>query len=118
MKQLAIPVLPALNLPETIMFYQTKLGFTTVDHSAYLTMENEGVRLHFFKCNDKYLCENSGCYIQVNNIEDLYAKLSGLDIIHPNGKLTTRAWGMKEFCVVDNNGNLLRFGEEENPKGL
>jgi len=111
MTQQAVPVLPALSIKETMLFYETKLGFSGHDHGGYATMENNGTRLHFFECKDKYLCENSGCYIYTDNIEDLYARLSAFDIIHPDGKLESKAWGIKEFCVVDNNGNLLRFGE-------
>ena len=109
-----VPVLPALNIPETILFYESKLGFVAFNHGDYITMEKDGARLQFFQCNDKYICENSGCYIYVKNIEDLYAQLSVQDIIHPNGKLSGKAWGMREFCVLDNNGNLLRFGEDSN----
>jgi len=118
MTQQAVPVLPALNLPETILFYKNKLGFAADHHGDHVTMENKGIRLHFFECKDKYLCQNSGCYIYVNNIEDLYSRLSALDIIHPNGKLEEKTWGMKEFSVIDNNGNLLRFGEDTRSRSL
>ena len=111
MTQRAVPVLPAINIRETIFFYETNLGFTATNHGTYVTMENGDIQLHFFECANKYLCENSGCYIYVNNIEDLYAHLSVLDLIHPNGKLEEKPGGRKEFCVIDNNGNLLRFGE-------
>ena len=110
-----VPVLPALDLDATILFYESKLGFSSFNHGDYVTMEKDGARIHFFQCKDKYICENSGCYIYVKNIEDLYVQLSALDIIHPNGKLSGKAWGMREFCVLDNNGNLLRFGEDSNP---
>jgi catechol 2,3-dioxygenase-like lactoylglutathione lyase family enzyme len=110
-----VPVLPALNLEETILFYESKLGFRAFNHGDYVTMEKDGSRLHFFLCRDKYICENSGCYIYVTNIEDFYVKLSALNIIHPNGKLSSKTWGMREFCILDNNGNLIRFGEDSNP---
>ena len=110
-----VPVLPAINIQETILFYEAKLGFRSFNHGDYVTMEKDGARIHFFRCTDKYLCENSGCYIYVKNIEDLYVRLSALDIIHPNGQLSDKAWGMREFCILDNNGNLLRFGEDSNP---
>ena len=110
-----VPVLPALDLAQTILFYEAKLGFNAYNHGDYVTMEKDGARIHFFQCNDQYICENSGCYIYVKNIEDLYVRLSALDIIHPNGKLSDKAWGMREFCVLDNNRNLLRFGEDSNP---
>ena len=108
----AVPVLPALNIRETILFYEKKLGFSAFDHGGYVIMENDGIRLHFFLTTDKHLCENSGCYIYVSNIEDFYSRMSALDIIHPNGRLEVKPWGMKEFSVLDNNGNLLRFGED------
>ncbi len=111
MTQQAVPVLPALNIRETILFYETNLGFSACNYGSYVTMQNKGILLHFYKCTDKYLCAQSGCYIYVNNIEDFYVHLSALDIIHPSGKLTAMSWGMKEFSVIDNNGNLLRFGE-------
>ena len=112
MTQYAVPVLPAINIRETISFYEKKLGFSAYDHGAYVIMEKNGIRLHLFQSSDKYLCENSQCFIHVNNIEDLYVQFSAMDIIYPKGKLEDKSWGMKEFSVLDNNGNLLRFGEE------
>ena len=112
MIQKTIPVLPAINIKETIMFYESKLGFSSFDHGGYVIMKKDGTELHFFQCADKYLCENSGAYLRVTNIEDLYIELSAFEIIHPNGKLADKPWGMKEFCILDNNGNLLRFGED------
>ena len=111
MIQKMIPVLPAINIKETIMFYESKLGFITHDHGGYITMKKDEAELHFFQCADKYLCENSGVYIRVNNIEDLQLELSAFEIIHPNGKLADKPWGIREFYILDNNGNLLRFGE-------
>jgi hypothetical protein len=112
MTERAVPVLPAIDIRDTIFFYETKLGFLATNYGVYAIMTKGDIQLHFFECRDPELCKNPGCYIYVNNIEDLYAKLSVLDIIHPNGKLEERSWGMKEFSVTDNNGNVLRFGED------
>ena len=112
MIQKTIPVLPAINIKDTIMFYESKLGFTAFDLGGYVVMKKDNTELHFFLCTDRYLCENSRSYIQVNNIEDLYIELSALNIILPNGKLADKNRGLKEFCVRDNNGNLLRFAED------
>jgi hypothetical protein len=112
MIQKTIPVLPATNIKETIMFYESKLGFTAFDLGGYVVMKKDDAELHFFLCTDRYLCENSLSYIRVSNIEDLYIELSALNIILPNGKLANKNRGLKEFCVRDNNGNLLRFAED------
>lgn len=114
MIQKVIPVLPALNIKETIMFYENKLGFTAHNQGGYVVMKKDAVEIHFFLCTDKYLCENSRCYIKVTDIECLYSDLSAADIITLKGQLKDAPGGLKEFCIKDNNGNLLRFGEEKN----
>lgn len=111
MIQKTIPLLPAINIPDTILFYENKLGFKTKNFGDYLAAAKDGCELDFVPTNDKYLCENSGTYIKVSNIEDLYIKLSALEIIQPKDKLVSKGRGKKEFCIRDNNGNLLNFGK-------
>ena len=113
MIQKIIPVLPALNIKETIMFYENKLGFTTYNQGGYVVMKKDAVEIHFFLCADKHLCENSRCYIKVSDVECLYSELSAADIINLKGQLKDAPGRLKEFCVKDNNGNLLRFVEEK-----
>lgn len=111
MIQKAIPVLPAINIEDTIMFYENKLGFTAFDQGGYAIMKKGKIELHFFLCQDKKLCENSCCYIKVSDIQCLYTDLSALGIVTIKGKLEDRPRGIKEFSVRDNNGNLLKFAE-------
>ena len=113
MIQKTIPVLPAINIKETIMFYESKLGFTSFDQGGYVIMKKGEAELHFFLCYDKKLCENSCCYIKVSDIECLYTDLSALDMVTLNGALKDKPGGIKEFSVRDNNGNLLKFAEED-----
>lgn len=105
------PILPALNMDETLCFYRDKLKLNISIHPDYLLVYDKNIEIHFYKTSDKYLCDNSSCIILVSNIEDMYLCLSALDIIHPKGKLETKPWGHKEFSILDNNGNLLRFTE-------
>jgi len=105
------PILPALNINETICFYRDKLQFSIRIYANYFIAYTKYFEIHFYKTYDKYLCENASCYIMVTDIEDLYLHFSSLDIIKPDGKLETKAWGVKEFSIFDNNGNLLRFAE-------
>ncbi len=104
-----IPVLPAINIQDTIMFYESKLGFTALDQGGYVIMKKNTTELHFFLCSDRKLCENSRCYIKVSDIECLYADLTASGIVELKGKLEDRPGGIKEFSVKDNNGNLLKF---------
>ncbi len=112
MIQKIIPVLPAVNIRETIMFYESKLGFTAINKGGYVIMKKDQVEIHFFLCTDSFLCENSSCYIKVSDIECLYADLTAVDIVNLKGKLTDKPGGIKEFSIKDNSGNLLRFTEE------
>ncbi|MGC4104583.1 VOC family protein [Ferruginibacter sp.] len=107
-----IPVLPALNIQDTIMFYESKLGFKAFDQGGYVVMKKDHTELHFFQSSNKQLCENSCCFIKVSDIECFYTELSALEIIHLKGKLEDKPRGIKEFSIRDNNGNLLRFIQE------
>ncbi len=107
------PILPALDINKAAGFYKNVLGFDINIFTAhdYVVMKKGGIGIHLWKTDDKNLCENSGCYIYVTDIDALYQELSSKDVIHPNGKLETKPWGMKEFSVLDTEGNLLRIGE-------
>lgn len=107
----AVPVLPAINIPETILFYRDKLNFKVTVFAEYLMVQNAALEIHYFKTSNNYLCQHNSCFVWVNNVEDLYLQMAALDIIHPAGRLQLKTWGVKEFTIMDNNGNLLRFGQ-------
>lgn len=109
----AIPLLPALNINKTIDFYEYKLGFTCFNYGNYLVLQYKNVELHFYFTKDEKLCKNNSCYILVDNIEDLYGTFSAKEIIEPQRKLQDMTWGTREFSVVDNNGNVIRFGQKK-----
>ena len=108
----AAPVLPCLNMVETVKFYQN-LGFETYMYSGYLVASFQRIELHFWETDDVHVTTNSGCYIHVQGIEEFYNLYKEQGIIHPQGHLETKPWGMKEFALLDTSGNLIRFGEAE-----
>ncbi len=112
MIQKIIPVLPAINIQDTIMFYESKLGFTAFDQGGYAILQKDGIELHFFLSPNTKSFERSGCHIKVTDIECLYTDLSKMGIVSIEGKLEDRARGIKEFSVKDNNGNQLKFTGE------
>jgi len=106
------PVLASLNEAETIAFYTEKLGFTfCINNNGYLIFERDGINVHLFACTDRETCRNMGCYIYVTDIEHLYEEYKRLDLIHPNGVLKMMPWGLRQFAVVDNNGNIFYFAD-------
>ncbi len=112
MLQKISPILPAINIDSTEMFYKSKLNFKTLRQAGWLVVFNTDIEIHFYKTTDKYLCEQTSVFILVNNIQDMFSQLSARDIIQPEGGLKNNQWGHMEFEVVDNNGIRLRYVEK------
>ena len=104
------------NKTETRDFYVKKLGFRNVgssDYDGYLMVEKDSIEIHFFEFKELDPKGNyAGVYIRTDNIDSLYQSLLDNKIsIHPNGALETKAWGQKEFTLLDPDNNLLTFGQ-------
>lgn len=104
------------NKTKTLEFYVDQLGFSLFgadSYDGYLMVQKDVIQLHFFEFKALDPKENYGqIYIRTNAIELLYQSL--LDhkvVIHPNGHLSTKPWGLKEFSILDPDNNLLTFGE-------
>ena len=112
--KMAGPVLASLNIQESVLFYEHKLGFkTTFNDDGYGVVVRDSVPIHFWKCDDKIFPENTSCYLYLEQgIEELYAEYQKAGVLHPKGALTEQPWGMREFAIVDNFGNLIRIGQE------
>jgi hypothetical protein len=109
----AIPVLPVVNIIETIYFFEAKLGFTGKNYGNYAILKYENAEIHLSMNTGKPGHPNSSCLVMVNNIEDLYTRYSAKGLIGLTGKLTDKPWGLREFTIIDNNHNLIRFGEKK-----
>jgi catechol 2,3-dioxygenase-like lactoylglutathione lyase family enzyme len=109
----AIPILASLNTEDTVKFYTEKLGFTFhSDWDGYLIFSKDEIQIHLWPTSDAEIPKSTGCYVSVTQVDDLYAKYEAKDIIHPNGKLKNMPWEMRQFSVLDNNGNIIHFGED------
>lgn len=109
------PKLPMRNKATTLAYY-TQLGFSNIgqhDYPGYLILQKDAIELHFFEHPTLIPAENDGqVYIRCSGIESLYQQwLSESVAIHPNGALTMKPWGQKEFSLLDPDNNLLTFGE-------
>lgn len=104
------PILPALNIKESNLFYRNKLKFSTVNYGNYVVVKKDELEIHIYEWPDPLNFVPSICYLFDDNIQDLYVKFSSMDIIYPKGVLFTNSFGKKEFQVIDNSGNILKFG--------
>ena len=117
-RDLAIPTLPARSLRATLAFY-ARLGFEGEiigAHDEYAILTRGDLELHFFAHPDVVPAEShAGCYLRVGDVDAIYrafarAALPGAGIPRMD-VIGDKPWGMREFAVVDENGNLLRIGQ-------
>jgi hypothetical protein len=108
----AIPKLASLDIERSVAFFD-RLGFAcSYQDTDYGIVSRDGVQLHFWRCTDAAIPRQTGCRISVDGIDELYAAYSAEKIIHPNGALELKPWGVKEFSVLDSDGNLVTFQQD------
>jgi len=115
----AIPVLPALNLDQTIAFYQ-RLGFQLAGRAPapedYALMRRDNMELHFYGAPelDPATCY-AACYLRVTDAVEMHREFGSIGLpalgIPRMTEVETKSWGMREFHVVDPSGVLLRIGD-------
>ncbi|WP_461788928.1 bleomycin resistance protein [Pedobacter sp.] len=113
MLQTAVPILASLNAEETIQFYTQEMGFTFHNNwDGYLIFSRDAIQIHLWPTSDEDVPKNTGCYVNVTEVDLLYSEYQAKNLIHPNGKLESKPWGMRQFSILDNNGNIIHFGED------
>ena len=116
-QDIAIPILPSRSLNDTLAFFQT-LGFDGRIHSHgdYAILTRGTAELHFFTHRELRPAESSvGCYIRVSDVESIYQAFASAKLprkgIPRQDALEDKPWGMREFAIVDPDGNLIRIGQ-------
>ncbi|MEN9337678.1 MAG: hypothetical protein RLZZ500_2665 [Bacteroidota bacterium] len=110
-----ISKLPMRNRQTTLDFYTRYLGFKEWGNSVYphyLIVERDGHEIHFFLHESLEPKENYGqLYFRTAQVDALYEEFKSRNTpIHPFGALESKAWGQREFSVLDPDHNLLTFG--------
>lgn len=108
----AVPVLASLDIEATQRFYDERLGFESVARYAdYGIVARDGVQIHFWLTDDGDIPKATSCRIDVTGIDQLYQQMSTAGVVHPNGPLVDQPWGLREFAVLDGDGNMIKFGQ-------
>jgi catechol 2,3-dioxygenase-like lactoylglutathione lyase family enzyme len=115
---IAIPILPCKSIDATAAFYKT-LGFEAKIWGApyhYAILTRDTVEIHFFTQPDLDPARSSaGCYVRVLNVNETFRAFSNAQLsatgIPRIDKIEDKPWGMREFAIVDLNGNLIRIGQ-------
>jgi catechol 2,3-dioxygenase-like lactoylglutathione lyase family enzyme len=105
----AIPKLASLDIERSLVFFE-RLGFRrSGDYADYGIIQRDGAQLHLWLCTDPRIPRETACRIVVEEIDALFDEFSAQGVIHPNGQLETKPWGVREFSILDADGNLLTF---------
>ena len=115
---LAIPILPCRSISATTAFYM-RLGFeggAHEDNADYAILQRGAVELHFFAHKALVPADSfAGCYVRVMDVDSIYRAFSASELprhgIPRVDALEDKSWGMREFAIVDLDGNLLRIGQ-------
>ena len=115
---LAIPTLPCRSVSATVEFYR-RLGFEGGAHesdSRYAVLRRGSIELHFFTHKELEPAESSaGCYIRVSDVKSIHHSFAAGKLprsgIPRMDSLEDKPWGLREFAIVDLDGNLLRIGQ-------
>lgn len=108
----AVPVLATLDVEATKRFYTERLGFDVgADYPDYLIVGRDEIEIHFWLTDDPAIPRQTSCYVRVTGIDRLYGEMAAAGAVHPNGALTDQPYAVREFAVLDGDGNLIKFGQ-------
>ncbi len=106
----ALPELPLDDVPAGVAYYRDVLGFSinyAQDDIGVMDRGDVGVLL--IARTEKHQGIGS-CYVYVHDADALYTELSekGANVL---GKPVSHPWGLRDFRVLDLEGNQITFGQ-------
>lgn len=105
----AIPKLASLDIERSLAFFEG-LGFDRRgSYPDYGIIERDGVQIHFWLCDDPKVPKETACRVAVEGIEELFQAYAQKRVIHSNGSLAVKPWGVWQFSILDPDGNLITF---------
>jgi catechol 2,3-dioxygenase-like lactoylglutathione lyase family enzyme len=113
------PVFFTLDIPATLAYYESELGFKCVgswqDPPVYAIIARDEHAIHF-RCAapptpnpEKYSDELLDAYLFVDDADALHAEYAARGVEFERG-LANMPWNCREFVVRDCDGRLLAFG--------
>jgi len=110
------PNFEVADLDRAVAFYLDALGFTLdfrADEFSLAVVGTEtGASIALNRVSEP---QPRSCYLNVRGVDMLAerCKAAGAEFLSP---LTTQPWGMRDFVVVDPDGNAIAVGERVTPR--
>jgi len=112
--QRIMPELPLADVPAGVAHYRDVLGFqVNYQQDDIAVMDRDRVRVLLIARTEKHGGIGS-CYVYVESADALYTELVGKGA-NVQGPPISRPWGLREFRVLDPEGNQLTFGQPFEP---
>lgn len=124
----AVPVLPVAAIAPATGFWRDRLGFK-IDHAdeGYAVLVRDGIEVHLWAARDEtwrdrpdrplvtgaesFLAGTASARVLVRGIDTLFEEMRDAGVLHPNGPLADKPYGLREFAILDLDGNLVTFFE-------
>jgi uncharacterized glyoxalase superfamily protein PhnB len=112
--QTLTPMLRTWDIPATVEFYTTVLGFVCDNRTQeWAALRRDGVSIMLSGPNhherDQKPSFTGSLYFRIDDVDQLWEAVKDrAKVCYP---IETFSYGMREFAIYDNNGYLLQFGE-------
>ncbi len=125
----AVPVMPVRDPEAAARFYAEKMDFA-IGHleAGYAILNMDRIQIHLWAATDEswrgrdggtpimsgaesFLAGTASCRVRVADIDRLHERYRAAGVLHPNGPLGDKPYGLREFAVLDLDGNLITFFE-------
>ena len=110
MLQKIMPEFPVSDVPAAVAHYRDTFGFRVNYEQADIgVMDRDAIRILLIARTALHAGIGSA-YIYVSDADTLHAELLQAGA-HVLGEPTDHPWGLRDFVVVDTDGNRLTFGQ-------
>ena len=108
----SIPVLSVSDVSKSVAFYRDRLGFEpTFEFGPYAGVQRGPIEIHLDGGQHEFSARPSSCRFHLRSVDELYAELDEQGAVKPDERLETAPHGMRQFSVLDRDGNRITFAE-------
>jgi catechol 2,3-dioxygenase-like lactoylglutathione lyase family enzyme len=126
------PAMPTDDVSLAVEFYREVLGFEIVHaEGGFALLRRDGTTISLWGATDEswresldperaiclgadsFIAGAASCSVQVEGVDELYAHCDQRGLVHPNGHIGNQPWGVREFGILDPDGNLVTFWQPQ-----
>ena len=108
----AVPVLNVSDVSKSVAFYKDRLGFTPIfEFGPYAGVQRGPIEIHLDGGQHDFSARPTCCRFHIRGIDSLYEEMDKQGVVKPDERLETAPHGMRQFSVLDADGNRITFGE-------